>query len=142
MYIHVIDMKKIFCNMSLAVVLLLASACTSTKNSGPSMAAAENLTLGTVQRSIYVGMSSSDVVSVLGSPNMVTKNETGTETWVYDKIHSQAESKQSDGFMTLILFGGSQSSSTSSRSERTLTIVIHFDTASRVSSFTYRTTTF
>ena len=135
-------MKKIFYNISLAVVLSLASACTSTKNSAPSIAAAENITIGTVQRSIYVGMSSADVVSVLGSPNMVTKNDTGNETWVYDKIHSQSESKQSDGFMTLILFGGTQSSASSARSERTLTIVIHFDAESRVSNFTYRTTTF
>ena len=37
-------------------------------------------TVGVVQREVSVGMSASDVVRVLGSPNIVTTNEIGGET--------------------------------------------------------------
>jgi outer membrane protein assembly factor BamE (lipoprotein component of BamABCDE complex) len=103
---------------------------------------AENVTIGTVQRNIYVGMRSADVVAVLGSPNMVTKDTKGNETWVYDKIHSESEVKASGGYLTLFLFGGSQAKGSHLSSERTLTIIIHFDEDSRVQNFSYRTTTF
>jgi hypothetical protein len=87
-------------------------------------------------------MTSAEVVEVLGSPNMVTKNAEGNETWVYDKIHSEYEATRSESGICLILFGGSSSKASGSSSERTLTIVVHFDENSRVIDFSYRTTSF
>jgi hypothetical protein len=102
----------------------------------------ENVTIGTVQRNICVGLRSADVIPVLGSPNMVTKDARGNETWVYDKIHSEGEVRASGSYLTLFLFGGSQVKGSHSSSERTLTIIIHFNEDSRVQDFPYRTTTF
>ncbi|MDR2629058.1 MAG: hypothetical protein LBC30_03665 [Puniceicoccales bacterium] len=119
----------------LSIVMLFATACQTN-------APVERVTVGTVQRFIRQGMTSAEVIEVLGSPNMVTKNAEGNETWVYDKIHSECEAKRSDFGICLILFGGSSTKVSGSSSERTLTIVVHFDKNNKVTDFSYRTTSF
>lgn len=96
-----------------------------------------NLTVGTVQRSIKHGMSSVEVAEVLGSPNIVQNDGMG-EVWIYDKISSQVSYSESAG--TLILIGGS--SGASSRSQRTLTVIVKFDGESKVRKFSYHTSRF
>jgi outer membrane protein assembly factor BamE (lipoprotein component of BamABCDE complex) len=125
----------------LSTMMLFATACQTTKDSSKS-APVERVSVGTVQRFIRNGMTSAEVVEVLGSPNMVTKNAEGNETWVYDKIHSEYEAKRSDFGICLILFGGSSAKASGGSSERTLTIVVHFDKNSKVIDFSYRTTSF
>ncbi|MDR1173823.1 MAG: hypothetical protein LBK24_03455 [Puniceicoccales bacterium] len=114
----------------------------------------ERVTVGSVQRFIRNGMTSAEVVEVLGSPNMVTKNAEGNETWVYDKVHSEYEAKRSESGICLVLLGGiksfgglggsggSTTKASGSSSERTLTIVVHFDKNGKVIDFSYRTTSF
>ena len=64
----------------------------------------DRLTVGTVQREVRIGMSSADVVSVLGAPNMVTTDSKRREQWVYDKISTQtAYSTSSGGVNALVL---------------------------------------
>lgn len=111
------------------------------------------LTLGVAQREIKVGMSQADVAKALGSPNMVTKDRNGIETWIYDKISTDyAYSTSSGGISGLILGGGgnggglgagttSRSAGASQRTQRTLTIIIKFKDAA-VSEFTYNSTSF
>lgn len=99
----------------------------------------DRLTVGKVQREIRIGMSSADVVQVLGSPNMVSTDEERREVWVYDKISSEvvySESKAGLKFMT------SGSSGARSSSQRTLTIVIKFDKEGKVRDFGYHTSRF
>ena len=48
----------------------------------------DKLTLGTVQSKIKKGMNQTEVLEVLGSPNIVTKNSQGNEVWTYDKVGS------------------------------------------------------
>lgn len=114
----------------------------------------ENLSVGKVQREISVGMSSAQVVEVLGAPNIVTTDEQRREVWVYDKIATdRAYSASSGGIATLFLgagsgFGGlggggfSGSSGAASTSQRTLTIIIKFDNAGRVRDFAYHQSKF
>ena len=97
-----------------------------------------NLTVGTVQKSIKKGMSGAEVAAVLGSPNIVTTDSQMRETWIYDKISSQVSRSESSG--TLILISGSSGSS--SRSQRTLTVIIKFDEESKVREFNYHTSRF
>ena len=111
------------------------------------------LTLGVAQKEIKPGMSQAEVAQALGSPNMVTKDKNNIETWIYDKISTDtAYSTSSGGISTLILgadagvaggLGGSTSraSGASSRTQRTLTIIIKFKEAV-VSEFTYNATSF
>ena len=42
------------------------------------------MTLGIVQKEIHHGMSQADVAATLGSPNIVTKDKDGRETWIFD----------------------------------------------------------
>jgi outer membrane protein assembly factor BamE (lipoprotein component of BamABCDE complex) len=114
----------------------------------------DRLTVGKVQREIRVGMTSADVVGVLGSPNMVTTDEKRRENWVYDKISTETVySGSSDGVSALILGGSgsvggvgaagvSGSAGARSTSQRTLTVIIKFDERGLVRDFAYRSSSF
>jgi outer membrane protein assembly factor BamE (lipoprotein component of BamABCDE complex) len=114
----------------------------------------DRLTVGKVEREIRVGMTSAQVVEVLGSPNMVTTDEKRREVWVYDKVATEhAYSSSSGGVLALILAGVgnvgggilpsfSSSAGASSSTQRTLTIVIMFDEGNKVRDFAYRQSSF
>lgn len=99
-------------------------------------------TLGVVQKSIRKGMSSAEVVEVLGSPNMVTQDEDSNEVWVYDKMSTEVRSSGSQSGVWFIIAAGSESSSSASRSQKTLTIVIKFNSRQKVNKFSYRSSSF
>lgn len=113
----------------------------------------QKLTLGVAQKEIKPGMSQADVAKALGSPNMVTKDKDGIETWIYDKVSTDyAYSTSTGGISSLIIgWGGSvaggaggsssRSSGATSRTQRTLTIIIKFSD-SVVKEFTYNATSF
>lgn len=116
------------------------------------------MTVGIVQKEIRNGMSQDEVATALGSPNIVTKDDSGKETWVYDKIASEASYSNSAGgaggaagvgaspgaVLLLGLFTGSyeKRAGASAYSQRTLTVVIHFNTHNRVESATYHSSRF
>lgn len=116
------------------------------------------MTLGIVQRAIYVGMSQTEIAVALGSPNIVTRDGNGKEAWIYDKIASEASySASSGGFgggvgaagiagPALILggIGGgySREAGASATTQKTLTVVIRFNEKSLVESFSYHTSKF
>ena len=102
----------------------------------------KNITVGTVQKEIKVGMPASAVVSALGSPNIVTSNDIGGETWVYDKISQDVSYSNNDAYGIFLLIGGSKNSGSSSTSQRTLTIIINLDDKSKVTTFKYHTSSF
>lgn len=97
----------------------------------------DELTLGTVQAKIEVGMSGADVVEVLGSPNIVTTDSERREVWVYDKVSTEYTQASKSGYGTLILIGGSSRESSGSTRQRTLTVTIKFDEEQRVRDFAY-----
>jgi outer membrane protein assembly factor BamE (lipoprotein component of BamABCDE complex) len=100
------------------------------------------LTVGVVQKEIHAGMSGDEVVSTLGSPNIVTRDAAGQETWVYDKIASEASYSQSQAYNTVLLLGTSSAAGASSTSQKTLTVVIKFGGDQRVESFSYHASRF
>ena len=118
----------------------------------------DRVSIGTVQREIKVGMSGSDVISILGAPNMVTTDAQRRETWVYDKIATERVYSQSDasggggglgglsrgsgGGLLGALFGGSSSAGASSTSQRTMTIIVMFDNKGLVRDYSYRQSSF
>jgi outer membrane protein assembly factor BamE (lipoprotein component of BamABCDE complex) len=134
------------CYIVLLALPLLAAGCQPLREQAAAVHEAQDagtrVTLGTVQREIKVGMSSSDVVSVLGSPNMVTTDEQRRETWVWDKISTESVSTGNAGGATLLLVGVSGGNSVRSTTQRTLTIIVKFDSASRVRDFSYRSSAF
>jgi len=117
------------------------------------------MTVGVVQKEIRVGMPSTDVLEALGSPNMVRKGaDTVGETWVYDKIATEASYKNSNtnvggnvsgaaipgDVLLLGNVGASRSGSkgASATTQKTLTVIIRFDANDKVESFSYHTSTF
>jgi len=118
----------------------------------------QTFTLGLVQKEVKIGTSQTDVISALGSPNIITKDSDGKDTWVYDKIAS-ITAYNSSGFSVGALGGGlgagnsgggggilgvgyGKNSGNTQTSEKTLTVVIKFDKTSKVESFTYHMSSF
>jgi len=108
-----------------------------------------NLTAGTVQRQVYIGMSGAEVAEALGSPNIVTTDENRNETWIYDKIYTQVNESETRGatgtLRYLEVWGPIAATSKTNRktsSQRTLTVVIKFDEYDKVRDFAYHTSRF
>jgi hypothetical protein len=99
-------------------------------------------------------MSGAEVASILGSPNIVSTDGNRYEVWIYDKFATDAAySKSRTGLLGLIVGVGGDvgagglgikqhESGADSRSQRTLTVVIKFDTDKRVRDFAYHTSRF
>lgn len=114
----------------------------------------ERVTVGTVQKEIFVGMSGSEVATVLGSPNIVSTDQDRNEVWIYDKIATDVAYSNSKGGVLGLVFGGGSDvgaggvgfktyeSGANSKSQRTLTVVIKFDSDSYVRDFAYHTSRF
>lgn len=102
----------------------------------------ENISAGKVQREVKIGMSSADVIEVLGSPNIVTTDDQRRETWVYDKMSTQVDSSSSSKGIWLLIVGGGSEKNSYNSSQRTLTIIIKFDNEGKVRDFAYRTSSF
>ena len=102
----------------------------------------DELTVGIVQREISKGMSGGQVAEILGSPNIVTTDEHGREVWVYDRFATDVTFSESRGGVWLLLGALSGSSGATSRSQRTLTIVIKFDEEKRVRDVAYHSSRF
>ena len=125
-------MKSFYIALIAALISML-SACT------PSVPLAviparqvetQKITLGNVQMVVKKGATNSDVIGALGSPNIVTSNKDGTETWVYDRITAEAEYVQG------------RSSGIAVTSTRTMIVVVKYDKSSRVEEVQYRQTSY
>lgn len=99
----------------------------------------DRLTVGKVQKEIRIGMSSAEVVQVLGSPNMVSTDDERREVWVYDKIASEIVYSASNAGLKFLTSGSTGAASTT---QRTLTIVIKFDKDGKVRDFAYHASEF
>ena len=96
--------------------LLLGCATTAPQKS--------NLTAGTVKTHIQEGITSqTQILKLLGSPNIITRNKTGEEVWTYSRQSFDSKSGAFGG--GLILFGGSKAFS--SASSNSFDLIITFD---------------
>lgn len=120
-------MTKIF----ILLITFLFTACQAPLATIPArQVEAEKITLGNVQSKIKAGVTGDTVIEALGSPNLVTSNNDGSETWVYDKISSDSE--YSKGWSTGV----------KATSSRTMIVVIKFDKQKKVKDVQYRQTTY
>jgi hypothetical protein len=78
----------------------------------------------------------------MGSPNIVTSGDNGTETWVYDKMATDVVQSEGGIGWTLLLVGGSRSSAAASKSQRTLTVIVKFDEQKKVQDLAYHSSRF
>lgn len=105
-------------------------------------ATSQNFTLGAIQMKIHRGMSQSEVVESLGSPNIVTNDSEGNVTWVYDKVATEVEYYERGGGFWLVVVGSGGSRGATRTNQKTLTAVVKFDSHKRVENFTYHSSTF
>lgn len=142
--------------LSLAMILILLFLCCTTTQHQQNLKSNKDreFTVGLVQKEIRVGMSQTEVAETLGSPNIVTRDKAGKESWVYDKIASEASySKSSVGgaggaggatgnALLLGILSGGYDSGASSTTQKTLTVVIKFNDNHLVDSFSYHSSKF
>lgn len=114
----------------------------------------DRISVGKVQREIKVGMSSAEVASALGAPNLITTDEHRREQWVYDKIATESVYSTSQGGIGALIFavpnalltgghgGIAGSSGAKSTQQRTLTIIVKFDKTNKVRDFAYHNSSF
>lgn len=138
------------------IAALAATGCTSaaTHRADVQDDSMDRVTVGTVQKEIYVGMSGAEVATILGSPNIVSTDGNRNEVWVYDKFATDAAySRSNTGLLGLIVGVGGDvgagglgvkrhASGAESTSQRTLTVVIKFDDEKLVRDFAYHTSRF
>jgi outer membrane protein assembly factor BamE (lipoprotein component of BamABCDE complex) len=142
-------------NLLRALVMLIAAgalfACSATSHVADVRAEdADRVTVGTVQKEIKLGMSGAEVATVLGSPNIVTTDGERRETWIYDKISTEVAYSKSGGSIVGLIFSsaggglgaGYGKSGATSTSQRTLTVVIKFDSDGLVRDFSYHASQF
>ena len=137
--------------LALLAATLLVVGCSATQHrSEVQDDSADRITVGTVQREIRVGMTSAEVASILGAPNIVSTDAERREVWIWDKISSEVSYSRSSGVIAGLVIGssgggaggGSKNAGAASSSQRTLTVIVKFDESDRVRDFSYRTSSF
>jgi outer membrane protein assembly factor BamE (lipoprotein component of BamABCDE complex) len=140
----------------LILTLLMITGCKSASDHRRDVRddTGEKVTVGKVQAEIKTGMSGAEVVAILGSPNIVTTDEERREAWVYDKFATESAYSTSSGGVSILvlgligdaLAGGNPSSrnttGATSKTQRTLTIIIKFDKNKKVRDFAYHSSSF
>lgn len=126
------------------VTVLLLSGCMTAAEHRDAIQndAADRVTIGTVQREIRIGMSSADVASVLGSPNIVSTDEKRREVWIYDKVATTTTHSAGSSGISILILGAKSNAGAMSTSQKTLTIIIKFNENGKVRDFSYRTSSF
>jgi outer membrane protein assembly factor BamE (lipoprotein component of BamABCDE complex) len=111
------------------------------------------LTVGKVQQTLKKGMKQDQVVISMGSPNLVTRDASGQETWIYDKLRTEVSTESSSvsggiaggGIAGASIFGGAVGASSNAasqiRSQKTLTVILKFKNQT-LTDFSFNSTSF
>lgn len=163
-------MKKKILVLAIALTIALPSfaavqSATVTKNKVSASNQEQEFTLGLVQKQVKVGASQDEVAIALGSPNIVTQDAEGKETWIYDKVSSSITDRNKNesvmenstytryfwhDLLTLVTLGLINKNvkpelkdvSQVVTTQKTLTVVIKFDKSNTVESVTYHMSKF
>ena len=93
-------------------------------------------THGNVQLTLKKGVTDqADVLNTFGPPNVATIDASGNEVWTYQKNATVSKATKSNGYGTIIILGGSHSTSGFEQSSRTMTLIIKFDESRKVTDF-------
>ena len=132
-------MRRIF------VIALLATlgGCATNQASMGNAAPNSPFTHGNVQLTLKNGVTTqAEVLGTFGAPNVATVDSAGNEVWTYQKNATVSKANESSAYGTVVLFGGSYSSSGFEQSSRTMTLILKFDGSKKVIDFKSMTTSF
>ena len=125
----------------LLIALLIISGCSNAPKENTS-----KLTLGLAQSAVTKGANQTEIIKVLGAPNIISRDKQGNETWTYDRIsrEAQSNSRSGAGFGALFgwVFAGGSNSTSSSTSNKSLTVIITFDDNKIVIDYAYQSLEF
>ena len=129
---------------TMLIATALAAGCTTAAEHQRQLGATaeREMTVGVVQKEIRAGLTEDQVAEILGSPNIVTRDAAGRETWIYDKIATEASYSTSGAYGTILILGGDTRAGATATTQRTLTVVIRFGTDGRVETFSYHASKF
>lgn len=122
-------MKILYLAMQILSLSMLMGllACTTLETPQKS-----NLTTGVVKAKIQKGITSqTEVLRLLGSPNLITKDKQGQEVWTYSRQSFKAETGGIGG--SLILFGATKAVSSSASSS--FDLIITFNNQNKVQNY-------
>lgn len=128
---------------SFFIVTLLLSGCgptTPTPLIQETRESVERISVASAQK-LSIGDSATNVIKVLGSPNIITKSKDGHESWVYDRVSEQYEllqTSETDGF----IFTTKTEKTKSASATKTFIVVIDFDDQNLIANVAYRFTQF
>ena len=128
-------------SLIIIILLFIFEGCTDKKNLYTPKKD-EKLTVAKAQNNIKKGMSSAEVIKIMGSPNIISTDKESNEVWVYDKISTQNTSRDSSagvGFLPAFLLTSTKNNTSS---QKTLTIIIKFNNNKQVKDISYHTSRF
>ena len=118
--------------------------CSTSQSTQTAKAPTNNpFTQGNVTLSIKKGKTTQEeILKAFGAPNIVTKDSSDLEVWSYQKFATVSQSSQQDGYVTLVIIGGASSSTRFEQTQRTMTLIIKFDSNNVVKEFSSRSSEF
>ena len=130
--------------MTALLCIVMITGCTTAAQHQQNLGstAEREMTLGIVQKEIRAGLTQDEVATALGSPNIVTRDAEGYETWIYDKVATEASYSRSDAYGTILILGAGSAAGAASSTQKTLTVVIKFGGDQRVETFSYHASKF
>lgn len=133
-------------------VAISLTGCFSASNYSAELHSSQErkMTLGLAQKEIRQGMDQASVAIVLGSPNIVTKDQEGKEAWIYDKIASEVSYSHGSGGIGTgaiwsilgVVGGANKKAGATASTQRTLTVVIKFTPDQKVDTVSYHSSSF
>ena len=110
----------------LALIAFVVSGCATSRTTGE-QAEKSKLTPGMVKQHIIKGQTTqNELISLFGSPNIITNDKNGNEVWTYSKQSSSADSGSKGFGWSALVIGGSNASAYSNTSTNTFDLVITF----------------
>lgn len=130
----------------LAITTLAATLCMGCIQNPPTpprTSKNSDLTHGNVQLNLHVGETTqTQVLEAFGAPNITSIDGSNQEVWTYQRQATVAESSSVSNYWTIVLFGGSAKASGFEQTQRTMTLIIKFDSSKVVSDFRSRSSEF
>lgn len=129
--------------LSLAAILIAAGCATESPKSSQSPEARADLTHGAVQLKLRRGETTqAEVLTAFGAPNIATIDGDGREVWTYRRHATVTTATSSGGYFNVIVFGAGSENAAATSESRSMTLIVKFDEARRVSEFRSMSTSF
>jgi outer membrane protein assembly factor BamE (lipoprotein component of BamABCDE complex) len=136
------NLKKYITLLSTITFISLSTvSCSPGRFYNETYSETKRLELGTVQKEICEGLAQDEVALILGTPNIVTADKDKKETWIYDKITTEVRQSGSSGLILFFQTGADYVTRRDS-SQKTLTVVIKFNSDKLVESVSYHSSKF